>query len=429
MSARGRAAGRRRPSIQLRSAGAAAVLLTLCLGAATIGGSTAAAACRSANAVSGDQQMLQTSLAATGKLAGLAASAAQAARVADVPAIKSTTAALESAGEEAGVAVGSAQPCSAAGRKWQALQIEFVGYLLASENCIAIVKANPNFAGVDEFLACIAPINAAITSIAPKQAPLETAMFAHPCTGLGPTKTDAAKAAETVGKIAGDAETAASLAFATNLAIGNVAGATDELIEGFNSVNDTMGLVVFDTEKAVEVAHRLHARHPTATSSVPPAVEIWQTTAGASRNVAAKLQTALRRLAVAKSGGIRRRAAALAEYQAQRLAIDLDLLRTSQAALPAAISDPQLQRPLTAVQIAALKKAIATGKVRLGSRVVSIGKPLRNKLRRIKWARFVGKRPLSLFTDAMLTGAEARLANDLRKMDFATAAAAGRRGR
>jgi hypothetical protein len=182
-----------------------------------------------------------------------------------------------------------------------------------------------------------------------------------------------------------------------------------------------MSLIVFDGEKAAQVGQALRSRHLAGASAVAPAVAIWQATAAGSRTAATKLRIALRALARTR-GANRRRAAARAEYYAKRLAIDVDLLRTTGAGVSGAVADPALTRPLTAAQVRSLKSAIARGRARLGGRRVAVSRTIRRKLRRANLGRLVGKTPLSLFTDPFVTRVESRLANDLRKLEFVTAA-------
>jgi len=106
-----------------------------------------------------------------------------------------TMAGMQSKGVDAKVALGATQALAArqlmvtpAGQQYQLLALQFMGDQAAADACLEIVKANPNIAGVNEFLVCIDPINADVVALenAMTQYELQIAQNSSPVTGPGP---------------------------------------------------------------------------------------------------------------------------------------------------------------------------------------------------------------------------------------------------
>jgi hypothetical protein len=132
-----------------------------------------------------------------------------------------TMAGMQGKGVNAKVALGATQPLAArqemvtpAGQQYQLLALQFMGDQAAADACLDIVKANPNIAGVNEFLICIDPINADLVALehAMTQYELQIAQNSSPVTGPGPPPdlqkanafVDYANAVGTASEIYGD---------------------------------------------------------------------------------------------------------------------------------------------------------------------------------------------------------------------------------
>ena len=80
------------------------------------------------------------------------------------------------------------QMVTPAGQQYQLLALQFMGASAAADACIDIVKANPTIKGVNDFLICIAPINAALVALQNEmgQYDAQIATNSSPVTGPGP---------------------------------------------------------------------------------------------------------------------------------------------------------------------------------------------------------------------------------------------------
>jgi hypothetical protein len=83
--------------------------------------------------------------------------------------------------------IAEAVPCTPEGEQYQQLQLEFLDALAAANACREIVESDPTIGGVNKFLACITPVNAAIVTLAKLIGDIEFAVLTSTCTVSGNT--------------------------------------------------------------------------------------------------------------------------------------------------------------------------------------------------------------------------------------------------
>jgi hypothetical protein len=338
----------------------------------------------------------------------------------------------QAAADRAAALVGSVQPCSAAGAAFQQDTLAFLGFQLEAKICHQIVENTPTPGGVDAYLTCIAPINAAAVRLERELARLGAQMAGNPCQGQGPsTPGAAAKAVAALNSQIGQARRAAgvmaALAAASSAAVGPDAS---DLAAGYSLLAGTVGLVGSATtvtkNSAGAIGGSKHgARVPSEHRQLPYSAQLWLATLGKAHTYAAEFRvnvnTLARDLKTAKLGPARA-AAGLAQFHADQLAAALASALQAQSHLPTDLkSDQTLAVPLTQEMIDNVRKQIGSGTVSIGGHAVKIDLSLLPYAKAVNLSVFTGRSALSLLNGPELVGTLKRLSGTLTSLGLMAA--------